>query len=207
MNFSEWYNTVRNGGVWDYKQRGSEYENFGNFNYGATGRAVGVPAWILKCGAGWAQKRAGTSKQDWRGHWGLLPMEMIQLIKNTSKEGSITMTVLIIVFVIVIIILSGCVPLCDNEVQSEMMSPDLTRQAVTFIRNCGATVDYTQQLSILGAKRSLPNRSGNILILSGKSHIVVEWIDNRTLVVHYSSDHKHKQLKRIRGVSILYENQ
>jgi hypothetical protein len=28
---------VRNGGPWDYKQLGSQYENFGNFNYGATG--------------------------------------------------------------------------------------------------------------------------------------------------------------------------
>ena len=75
MNFSEWYNAVRNGGIWDYKQRGSEYENFGNFNYGATGRAVGVPAWILKRAAGWAQKRAGTSKQDWRGPLGPAPHE------------------------------------------------------------------------------------------------------------------------------------
>ena len=56
---------VRNGGNWDYKQKGSQYEDFGNFNYGATGRAVGIPAQILKRGAGWAQTRAGTSKKDW----------------------------------------------------------------------------------------------------------------------------------------------
>ena len=65
MTFREWYNAVRNGGNWDYKQKGSQYEDFGNFNYGATGRAVGIPAQILKRGAGWAQTRAGTSKKDW----------------------------------------------------------------------------------------------------------------------------------------------
>ena len=42
-------------------------------NYSATGRTMGVPAWILKRGAGWAQKRAGTSKQDWRGPLGPTP--------------------------------------------------------------------------------------------------------------------------------------
>ena len=65
MTFREWYNAVRNGSNWDYKQKGSQYEDFGNFNYGATGRAVGIPAQILKRGADWAQTRAGTSKKDW----------------------------------------------------------------------------------------------------------------------------------------------
>jgi hypothetical protein len=31
------YYAVRNHVPWDYKQEGSQYENFGNFNFGATG--------------------------------------------------------------------------------------------------------------------------------------------------------------------------
>ena len=59
---------VRNGGPWDYKQQGRQYENFGNFNYGATGRSFGFPSSILLRAAGRAQERAGTSDPKW-GRW------------------------------------------------------------------------------------------------------------------------------------------
>lgn len=62
---SSWfYEKVRNGGEWDYKQRGSNYQNFGNFNYGATGAAFGFSEDMLLRMAGWAQVRAGTSRSD-----------------------------------------------------------------------------------------------------------------------------------------------
>ena len=67
------YETVRNGGVWDYKQQNAVYpdwlfgsfEDFGNFNFGATGRALGIPRSVLLRGAGIAQSRAGASDSDW----------------------------------------------------------------------------------------------------------------------------------------------
>ena len=70
MYWTEWYNSVRNGGQWDPKHGGKnpEMEHAGNFNYGSTGRAVGFSEEVLLRGAGWAQERAGTSKPEW-GHW------------------------------------------------------------------------------------------------------------------------------------------
>ncbi|KMV72044.1 hypothetical protein WB66_04945 [bacteria symbiont BFo1 of Frankliniella occidentalis] len=62
------YQKVRNHGPWDYKQQSYQLQNFGNFNFGATGTAAGIPADILLMGAGWAQSRAGTSQPNW-GHW------------------------------------------------------------------------------------------------------------------------------------------
>jgi hypothetical protein len=59
------YNQVRNKGPWDYKQRGPEYQNFGNFNYGATGRALGLSEGLLLREAGRAQQAAGTSRPEW----------------------------------------------------------------------------------------------------------------------------------------------
>jgi RHS repeat-associated protein len=64
---------------WDYKQYGwtlndtgglgpSPYQEFGNFNFGATGAAWGIPLDILLRGAGYAQEKAGTSTPEW-GHW------------------------------------------------------------------------------------------------------------------------------------------
>jgi RHS repeat-associated protein len=53
-----WQNLVRKGGVWDYKRRGPNniYGNFGNFNYGATGAALGYDLNTLLRAAGWVQQ-------------------------------------------------------------------------------------------------------------------------------------------------------
>jgi RHS repeat-associated protein len=64
---SWFYNQVRNGGPWDYKQQGHQYQDFGNFNFGATGSAFGFPDSVLSRAAGWAQQQAGTSSPNW-GH-------------------------------------------------------------------------------------------------------------------------------------------
>ena len=56
---------VRNRGPWDYKQRGRQYQNLGNFNYGATGSALGIPENIILREAGRAQGAAGTSLPEW----------------------------------------------------------------------------------------------------------------------------------------------
>lgn len=62
----EWfYNKVKNKGAWDYKQKDSKYENFGNFHYGLMGKIAGISDTTLLKAAGWAQKRAGTSKESW----------------------------------------------------------------------------------------------------------------------------------------------
>jgi len=62
------YNQVRNKGPWDYKQQDRQYQDFGNFNYGVTGAALGVPDGILRRAAGWAQEQAGTGAPQY-GHW------------------------------------------------------------------------------------------------------------------------------------------
>lgn len=59
------YDQVKNGGPWDYKQQGAQYQDFGNFNYGATGAAFGFSEDTLARMAGWAQVRASTSRPDW----------------------------------------------------------------------------------------------------------------------------------------------
>jgi RHS repeat-associated protein len=65
LNLKWFYDMVKNMSPWDYKQKGSQYADFGNFNYGVTGRAAGIPGDTLLRAAGWAQKKAGTSKREW----------------------------------------------------------------------------------------------------------------------------------------------
>jgi len=70
---------VGNKKPWDYKQQGwtltdtgqlgpSPFQDFGNFNFGATGAAWGIPLNVLQRGAGYAQGKAGTSTPEW-GKW------------------------------------------------------------------------------------------------------------------------------------------
>ncbi len=50
---------VNDQGPWDYKYQDADrtkYENFGNFNYGATGSALGLTLAILQRAAGWQQQ-------------------------------------------------------------------------------------------------------------------------------------------------------
>lgn len=70
---SWFYTKVRNGGEWDYKQKGRDFEAFGNFNYGACGTAAGISEEVLLRAAGWAQSRAGTSNAAFGQWWGDIP--------------------------------------------------------------------------------------------------------------------------------------
>jgi hypothetical protein len=63
------YEQVRNKGPWDFKKNGNrQFENFGNFHYGAVGYAGGIPETVLLRAAGFAQSRAGTHDEKW-GDW------------------------------------------------------------------------------------------------------------------------------------------
>jgi RHS repeat-associated protein len=55
------YDNVKNYGPWDYKRKGREYENFGNFNFGAVTAAMGVPLYIAQNGAGIYQQWKGAA--------------------------------------------------------------------------------------------------------------------------------------------------
>lgn len=88
-----WYNTVSQGhGPWDYKYYQNvshpEFDDFGNFNYGATGAAVGIPLDLLLRGAGWAKLRLlGPSDPfgrpwDRSGNYGNQPEKNQQIING-----------------------------------------------------------------------------------------------------------------------------
>ena len=61
-----WFRSqVQNKGPWDYKQYNRGYQDFGNYNYGRTGAAMGLATDFLLGQAGRAQQAAGTSKPEW----------------------------------------------------------------------------------------------------------------------------------------------
>lgn len=61
MTGREYYDAVKTGGEWDYKQLDRKYENFGNFNFGATCGSQAGANLICSGGAGLYQIKSGTS--------------------------------------------------------------------------------------------------------------------------------------------------
>ena len=67
------YGQVKNKGPWDYKQQDRKYEDYGNFNFGATGTAFGIPEDILLRGAGAANQIADPTRKGLGGPLGEYP--------------------------------------------------------------------------------------------------------------------------------------
>jgi hypothetical protein len=85
---------------------------------------------------------------------------------------------------IILLNLCSCMPdPCANAQVSETISPDGKLKAVTFRRDCGATTKETVQVSVLPAKKRLPNEAGNVFVASGEPLIVVRWISDRHLSI------------------------
>ena len=78
---------VRAGGDWDYKQQGGQYENYGNFNYGAVGAALGIPDEVLLRMAGYAQYSDQTSNPKWGNPLGGPPYGDDPKDQHWIKEG------------------------------------------------------------------------------------------------------------------------
>ena len=72
-------NMVRLNAPWDYKQQGKQfgaanpYEAGGNFNFGATGAAMGLSTQVLLRGAGFAQTQSGNGNPAFGSPFGAAP--------------------------------------------------------------------------------------------------------------------------------------
>ncbi|NDV25428.1 RHS repeat-associated core domain-containing protein [Desulfovibrio sp. JC010] len=70
----------------DYKTRGREYEHFGNYNFGAAAKALGISELEAKAGAGAVQVFTGTAKASWWGDFFDDPVDQ-QNIANGYRHG------------------------------------------------------------------------------------------------------------------------
>ena len=64
--------------------------------------------------------------------------------------------------------LSACDPLCDNTIISRQTDPSGQRQAVVFVRACGATTRNSTQVAIVERPDTTPVGIGNVLVLDDR---------------------------------------
>jgi hypothetical protein len=113
----------------------------------------------------------------------------------------------------------GCLDLtggCANTKIAEVVSPDQSRNAVVFSRDCGATTSISLQLSIIPVNPKLPNEGGNVLVIATdrtaselRSHrsqeIEPSWVGPRRLLVRYALGAQTYQMAHsVDGVEIEY---
>ncbi len=102
--------------------------------------------------------------------------------------------------------LGGCgfPPLCENRLLKETLSPDGNQKAVLFERNCGATTNYSYQISVLPRNAQLPNESGNAFS-SYVQNPSVQWDDNRQILIKAPKTGRYRVEKKVGDVSIRYQ--
>jgi hypothetical protein len=88
----------------------------------------------------------------------------------------------------------GCVDPCGNDEVDRVPSPDGKFEAAIFQRDCGATTDFSTQISILSKGGALPKKAGNAWVADsnhgaaptgkwGGPTVEVRWSTNRKLTV------------------------
>lgn len=101
---------------------------------------------------------------------------------------------------------SGC-GLCANDVIQTIASPSGSLKAVVFHRDCGATTDFSTQVSILDTQDSLPNQGGNTLVIGSKMPLRIQWQSSSTLRISGLGSAKvYYQKAEVTGVAVSYEN-
>lgn len=108
---------------------------------------------------------------------------------------------------------SSCETPCEYEVLSSLPSPDKTKKAVLFSRNCGATTGYNLRVTV-AINNSRFDSTGNVLVaepwakswdpLPG-SLIRMKWAGTNTLQISASTVMRfHKRKEKIDDTLITY---
>lgn len=95
-----------------------------------------------------------------------------------------------ILFIALLLILTGD-GMCGNDAYAEVHSPDHRYKAIIFQRDCGATTDFSTQISILKMDAELKNKSGNVFVTRGHpdTHAPeLTWLSNTELLIHRELD-------------------
>ncbi len=79
-----------------------------------------------------------------------------------------------------------------QQISQVIYSPEYKFKAVIYERDCGATTNFSTQVSILRASQTLPRGNGNILDMDGMpedSISDIAWSGDRSLSINTASEY------------------
>ena len=110
-----------------------------------------------------------------------------------------------ILSLLIIFLIAGCGDMCGSELIQESESPNGKLKAVSFLYNCGATTDFSTQVSILDLDEAIDS-SGNVFTSKGKNNIRITWISNNELIIENTKSlNTYKKEKEFDSVSVTYK--
>lgn len=94
---------------------------------------------------------------------------------------------------------------CGVESVDSILSPDASKKVEVFIVDCGATTDWSTQVSILNSNEVVgQNTRGNVMRLGGKQQVIPTWAGLDSVEILYDDSKIFKQVEEVDGVSISY---
>jgi hypothetical protein len=112
--------------------------------------------------------------------------------------------------------LNSMTPSCGTEPISATLSPDARLQVVVFEYDCGATTDFSTQVSVLPAGATESNQPGNVIRLDANGNAAprgpgggpvaaVKWVGSDSLEIRFDQRAQPDfQARTVRGVRIGY---
>ncbi len=106
--------------------------------------------------------------------------------------------------------------LCANTVIAEYPSPSGRLKAVVFDRDCGATADFSTQVSIVSSASGLDNEGGNLFVAntdhcrapswkSGGPEVRFRWVsDTSAELQHHQFARIFRANTNVKGVQVAY---
>ena len=82
-----------------------------------------------------------------------------------------------------VFLLTGCADPCSNTTKAEATSPDGKYVATAFIRDCGATTDFSPQVYLRPVGESVA-QTGNVFIGDHSDKISIAWLSATQLVIY-----------------------
>jgi hypothetical protein len=97
---------------------------------------------------------------------------------------------------------------CGNEFVQEIPSPSGEYKVLIYLMNCGATVDYETEISVVGNNYQLKDQSGNVYRVESAPFLYdlkVNWIDDQHVVIETNGKATPDYIRHeIGDVQILY---
>jgi len=91
---------------------------------------------------------------------------------------------------------SGC-GTCDDEVQSQSVSPDKIVEATSFVRNCGATTDYSMIVSIHRTDNDYKDESDFVFVAKGRGRLQLKWAGPKALEIYCEGCERKDVFRRL----------
>jgi hypothetical protein len=101
---------------------------------------------------------------------------------DTDKHRRILNFAIQVAMLVAVLWCSGCGGSCSNSILNEATSPDGKYVATAFIRDCGATADFSPQVCLRPVGQKLAD-TGNVFIGNHSDKIQISWLSNTQLVI------------------------